>query len=295
MIFQRTDSGLKAKYLFYREPLIWVEGREDITFFSQIIGNHKIQAAGGKPNCLKLIDNLLKNNGAYVVVLDGDYDILEAIEEPHRCVIILERYSSDNYLFEKQPLEKVCRGYCSASSNGELIGDKFEKLVQHLNDELSELLALDVANHRCNTGLCVCPQRVESLLNQPTGITIAQNRVESICATSRARLDPEEVDRARALVEQYIYNRRIVDILRGHLTFSIIRQLFIYLVKKETGRKPNIDNDGLRFLISLHVWSGTLSSDHKKLKRKLFSAIKEAEKLRESLINKKVMITRVNN
>ncbi|MBC8233001.1 hypothetical protein H8E77_25945 [bacterium] len=74
--FKRTTSGKIAKYLFYDKPLIWVEGDTDIPFYEQILRNysHRLEAADGKAECLKLAEALIEKDHPYVVILDGDYD-----------------------------------------------------------------------------------------------------------------------------------------------------------------------------------------------------------------------------
>lgn len=61
MPFSRTDSGLIAKYKFYEEPLVWVEGVKDVAFYRCLLKGLKfrIEVSGGVNENLKLADELV--------------------------------------------------------------------------------------------------------------------------------------------------------------------------------------------------------------------------------------------
>lgn len=284
MTFQRTDSGLIAKYLFYEEPLVWVEGRTDIPFYERIVRDRpcRFEEAGGKPECEKLATEVVKNDYPYVVILDGDYDILKKTRSNHRRVVMLHRYSSENYLFEKEPVEQVCRNCAMMGSGIELVGDTFEALLQAIESELLDLVILDVAHCRASTGRQVLPPKIERLLESQKGIAFSQEYIERCCTECQNSIVQEKVDEAKTLVMNFLEQRRLVDLLRGHLVFGILRYLIINTVKRKTGRKPYINDDGIRILLSGEVWSQTQSNDHKSLRRRLRRAVREAQRKRQS-------------
>lgn len=79
MSFSRTLSGLAAEHLFYSEILVYVEGHTDIPFYNEVLENYncRIIAKKGKLECEKFALLLEQDNHPYIVVIDGDYEILE--------------------------------------------------------------------------------------------------------------------------------------------------------------------------------------------------------------------------
>ena len=106
--FSRTPPGLAAEHLFYSEILVYVEGYTDIPFYNEVLQNYscRIISKNGKSECKKFATLLEQGNYPYVVVLDGDYDILESTRSLHRRIVWLHRHSFENYLLEEEPVEK---------------------------------------------------------------------------------------------------------------------------------------------------------------------------------------------
>jgi hypothetical protein len=284
MPFQRTDFGLINKYLFYKEPLVWVEGPTDIPFYERITRSYscQLEPAGGKEECKKLAKALLQKDHPYVVVLDGHYDILERKRSSHRRLVTLQRHSSENYLFEKETVEQVCRSCAKIGSGDELIGDTFEALISVIQSDLIDLVILDIAHCRASTGRDVLPPKIEPLLESQKVLAFSHKRIKRCCTECQDAIAQEQVDEARALVVKFLEQRRLVDLLPGHLVFGILRYLIINTVRHKTKRKPHIDDDGIRVLLSAEVWSLTKNHDHESLKRRLRQAIREAQKQRQN-------------
>jgi hypothetical protein len=137
MAFSRTLSGKQAKYLFYSEPLVWVEGVDDIPFYTELFGTLpvRIEDAGGKPECLKLAQAIIEYDHPYVVVLDGDYGILDRQRSQHRRVVYLHRYSFENYLFEYRPIERVSKKLAKVDPGEELLGSMFKDTIEYVRVE----------------------------------------------------------------------------------------------------------------------------------------------------------------
>lgn len=110
-MFTRSGSGQVNRYLFLSEPLVWVEGDDDVIFFLQLLRDHKchIEAAGGREECIKLAEAIRQNDHPFVVIVDGDYYVLKRKRSIHRRVIHLDRYAIENYLFETSVVEQVAK------------------------------------------------------------------------------------------------------------------------------------------------------------------------------------------
>lgn len=102
--FTRTPTGVVGKWRFYNVPTVWVEGPTDIYFYQPILADLscRIEAFHGSDNAIALIAELTKYDHPYVVVLDGDYTILSRRRGLHKRLLILRRYSFENYLWENQ-------------------------------------------------------------------------------------------------------------------------------------------------------------------------------------------------
>jgi hypothetical protein len=282
MSFSRTESGLVAKYHFYKEPLIWVEGRTDIPFYRQIIGNrpHRIEDAQGVGNCHVLADAMIKDDLPYVVVFDGHYGLLDRKRSPHRRVVTLDRYCTENYLFEKESSERVCQNYAQVDSSERLLDKDFDGLLKELESALLAVLILDVAHYRAGTGEKILPDGADPLFKDVSRLTLNNGFISNLDMNGRRKLTGHDIEEATNLVQQYLTQRRFIDLLRGRIAFGLLRHLIRRAVKKKLGRTPNIDNDGLRVLLVTEVWNIEPSRDHTNLKRRLKRAVSEVERLR---------------
>ena len=286
MPFTRTSPGLIAKFRFYPEVIVWVEGKEDVPFYDQILRKKtcRLEVAGGKDNCLKLANAIVEHNYPYVVIIDGDYEILVKRRSIHRRVVFLRRYSIENYMFEEKSIERVCRNYSQAGDDFIFLDESFQETVTRLENELINLLILDIAHYRSNTGLDVFPSSADEIIDDPRKITFSRDRIQKIC--NERKIEKNTIDDAQNLVVEFGKDGRIVDIVRGHFMFGIIRNLIINVVRKNLNRKPNFDNNGLLLILSNETWFLTDSPDHRSLKSRILNAIRDAQRLKASHLNK---------
>ncbi len=282
MNFQRTLSGMIAKYLFYDVPLVWVEGSDDILFFNWLLHHCacRIEVAGGKDICWKLVEALLNNNYPYIVILDGDYSILMPPKIAHKRVVVLQRYSFENYLFEREVIEQISKNYTKSTDEKNIIYEKYDWMIQNINLMLLELIVIDVAHFLAKTGINVLPDKVEILFESDKGLKFSNERISSICEKNKKIVDSVDYDKANTLIKKFITHKRLIDVIPGHFVFGIIRRLIMIGVKSKIGKSPHIDNDGLKLLISAAVWHTLPGEDHQKLKNAIFMAIDNAKRKR---------------
>lgn len=282
--FIRTKSGLVAKFLFFREPLVWVEGPTDIPIYDQILRsrNCRIESAGGKSECIKLADALIQLDLPYIVVIDGDYEILQRKRSKHRRIILLNRHSIENYLFEEKPINNICCKYSSIVNQENLIAGSFSALIQTIDTELLDLMVIDVAHNRAGTEFKPFPDTHLTIIDSREDLSFDSDRIAELCQRFEMEVDREAIAEAEWLINEFVKDRRFVDLIKGHFIFGILRDLFYNMVREETGKAPNIDNKGLRVLMAIAVWEYMPNSDHISLKRRLFRAISEVIKMRTS-------------
>lgn len=279
MAFSRTLSGKQAKYLFYSEPLVWVEGVDDIPFYTELFGTLpvRIEDAGGKPECLKLAQAIIEYDHPYVVVLDGDYGVLDRQRSPHRRVVYLHRYSFENYLFEYRPIERVSKKLAKVDPGEELLGSMFEDTLEYVSYELRELVTLDVAHDRVNSGTEVFPDRVEQVIEggggSATRLALDHSRISHLCTEAHQTIMSSVFDNAHELITGFLAQRRLIDLMRGHFIFGLLRRLIFSVTRQHTGRKPRIGDDELKVLLTSELWNlETPGSDHTSLRRRLLRA-----------------------
>ena len=277
MSFSRTPSGLAAEYLFYKEILVYVEGYTDIPFYNVVLQNCncRIKAKNGREECKKAAADLVKGNYPYVVILDGDYEILQRTRSYHRRVIFLHRHSFENYLFEKKAVEQFCRERVHLEDSlEELPSSKFEEVVEDTELKFKELIVLDIAHQRSNTGYDVLPNRPEQFLDTQGEVDFQDNQIQDFYDRALLCIAAQSIEDARILVEKFLEKRRFIDLLPGHFAFGIMKRLIVHTVDR------NVADEDIRVSLSKEVWGLVETSDHKSLKTRLLRAVREAERMR---------------
>ena len=268
MALSRTDSGLAAEYLFRPKIVVYVEGLTDIPFYEEMLQNYncEVTPGNGKVECEKLATALLQDNDPYVVILDGDYEILESTRSKHRRVILLHRYSFENYLFEEAPIQQLCRDYARKQVS------QFQEVLEDAEQKFMELVVLDVAHRRSKTGYKVLPDSQEEFLRAPGAVDL-NSGIQKRYTEATQRIDKQSIEDARTLVQNFLANHRFVDLLPGHFAFSIMWRLITNTVNE------SISNREIRVYLSRVVWGLVKTRDHNSLKRRLRRAVREAQKM----------------
>jgi hypothetical protein len=274
-------SALAAKYLFYGKPVLWVEGPSDITFFRQLEAPvpFRIDSAGGRETLEELATEITQYGLPCVVVLDGEYGVLEPRAQLSKRVIRLQRHSMENYLFEREVIARACWMYVGVETDEDVLGDGYERVCRHVGDALYWLLVLDIANARLETGVDVLPAHIEALLHSPRKPHIAADRVEQMEAAGRAQVDDDVVAEVRKLVDSYCEAHRFQDLLPGHLVLGLARQLLRNSIRVQTGKNHNFDTETLLVLFSKEMWKLLPSRDHAVLGAQLAKGLREAASL----------------
>lgn len=269
--FTRTPTGIVGKWHFYSMPTIWVEGPTDIYFYSPIVDDLpcRIEAFHGRENATALIEGLRDHDLPFLVVLDGDYDVLKPCRSPHKRLIRLHRYSFENYLCECEPINRACHRSAQSGDRTDAAGPEFERLTAHLDDALRGIVELDVAARRSDPAPKVLPDRVERLLADPRKPEISAERVTKIAATATATLAADVLETAHADVATYLRDHRLADLLKGHILFGVLRLLFTRITTKIKGSKVIVEDEALTQLLADAIWRRAPSPSHKVLRTRL--------------------------
>jgi hypothetical protein len=274
--FTRTPTGIVGKWHFHMEPTIWVEGSSDIYFYLPLVDDLpcRIEAFHGRDNARALIEGLKNHDFPYIVLLDGDYDILRSKRNLHKRVIRLRRYSFENYLWEKDSFNRSCLRHAQCGDRSEICHAEFDRMTEHLHDVLLEAIVFDVAARDVDPAPKVLPDRIDQLLSKPSRADIDSAKVAKLILAVRSHIPTEVIDRARLAVEKYLREHRLVDLLRGHLLFGLLRLMFTKLTTELRGTKVIVNDDTLTQLLSEMIWHRAPSPDHQKLKISLRKSVR---------------------
>ena len=279
MSFSRTPLGAAAEYLFYPEILVYVEGHTDIPFYEKVLQGYDcyIKPQGGREECKKLVPLLSKDNLPFVIIFDGDYEILVHTQSEHSRVILLDRYSFENYLFEEEPIEQFCRHH-RPRANLEKLVSRFREVVKNIEVQFKELIILDVAHQHSHTSYDVLPDGPGRFFGRGP-VDFEDSEIQEWCEKAAQCIDEQNAEDARILVDEFLKKHRLVDLLPGHFAFAIIKRLIIKTVNR------SIANDDITIPLSTSVWDLVKTSDHDSLKSRLQRAVREAEKIRQASSN----------
>ena len=278
--FSRTHPGLAAEHLFYSEILVYVEGHTDIPFYNEVLQNYscRIKSKNGKSECEKFATLLEQGNYPYVVVLDGDYEILESARSPHRRIVWLHRHSSENYLLEEEPVEKFRHYRAPLEDSLDRLPSSFREIATDTEQKFKELLILDVAHQRAKTGYKVFSKAPDQLFAGSKTVDFNNSEIKKLLNEATLGIDEQSIENARTLVQDFLKEHRFIDLLPGHFAFGIIRRWINYTVNV----RQRILEEDIRVYLSTEVWRLVKTRDHDSLKRRLRSAVREAEKIRHA-------------
>jgi hypothetical protein len=276
-VFTRTAQGLAEKWRFHREPTIWVEGPSDILFYEPLTHDLscRIEAMHGKLNAAALVNALKVHDYPYMVVLDGDYEALKKTRAPHRNVIVLKRYSHENYLWESYAVNQACLRHAREGARLDLVGSQLIQLALELKRELAILTALDIAARHSPSPPTVLPRTYAQIGKTGALHTIERQKVNAIVRAVLPQVQAVVLSSANRDLKAFLKTRCITHILNGHLVFSILSSVFRHAITKHTGQNRVLSNDALTQLLSTTVWRKPPSADHTQLKRAFRSKVRE--------------------
>lgn len=279
-MFTRTSSGLVEKWRFYGMPTVWVEGPTDIIFFAAI--SRKIycrfEAYGGRENAVALIAGLKTHDYPYVVVRDGDYEILNRRRAPHGRVLVLPRYSMENLLWEAPGVDEACRRYSRCGEGKDLVSVGMRDTETMIARDLLAAVILDVAARRMPSSPRVLPARIDAVLRGKWGTQVDPVRVEGIVGSVKERIDEGAQRGARRDVERFVEQRPLVHLLKGHLVLGLLRRVFLDAARKEGRKGRGIEDDVLVQVVSDGVWATCRGGDHLRVRTEFRRKIRLAGK-----------------
>ena len=150
--------------------------------------------------------------------------------------------------------------------------------IMKFSKAIKELLILDVAHQRAKTGYKVFSKAPEQLFSTPKTVDFNNSEIKKLCNEATLGIDEQSIENARTLVQDFLKEHRFIDLLPGHFAFGIIRRWINYTVNV----RQRILEEDIRVFLSTEVWRSVKTRDHNSLKRRLRSAVREAEKIRQA-------------
>jgi hypothetical protein len=236
----------------------------------------RIEPFHGSDNAIALIAELIKYDHPYAIVLDGDYSVLSPRRSLHKRLVLLRRYSFENYLWESEPLNCACHRHARSGERTDVTSSELKRVSDHIGRHLRKLVELDVAATRSKTPPKVLSNRVEQLLTQPATPEIDKAKVLIITKRVTPLIDKMVLGRAKSDVRSFLRRGALIDLLRGHLLFGILRLVFTEISTSIRGVKSVVNDDALTQLLSDAVWRKSPTKEHSRLRTSLRKAVRSA-------------------
>ena len=256
------------KWRFYRLPTVWVEGPTDVVFYEPISDGIacRFEAFRGRSNADSLIRALKDYGYPYVVILDGDYAILKRSRAPHRWVLVLPRYSFENLLWESEAVNKACLRHAQCGEDKDLVSPDMAEVERMIEQDLLCAIILDVAARRFSSPPEVLPNHIEPILRRPDRTEVDPDKITERTERAKNQIDHHIRQGARASVADFLTERRITDLLRGHLLFGLLRRIFTNAAARERGNRINLHDSALTQMLSDAIWRYCKTGDHQRLR-----------------------------
>lgn len=269
--FTRTPTGIVAKWQFHNVPTVWVEGPTDIFFYPPALRGlrFRIEAFHGCGNAKALIDGILKFDLPYLVIMDGDYGILNPRRSDHRRIIVLKRYSFENYLWHVNALNYACRRHAQSGDQVDVLSDEMARLERHISDVFRTAVEIDVASIVCNPAPKILPDAIEQLLVSPSNPDVDPVKVNNFVGASVIVVPAQEISEAKKRVQKFLETRPFIDLFKGHLLLGVLCRMFCKRAAELKGSSAPIRQDALVQILSDAVWSIATEPDYKTLRSKM--------------------------
>lgn len=258
-------------------PTIWVEGGSDIAFYRAMSDGIpcRVEAFDGYENSRALVEALQEHDYPYVVVRDGDYRILKRQRAPHRWVLMLPRYSFENFLWDLESVNRVCCDWAQCGDERDLVSQDLSSTEKMVEERLLGAIIVDVAARRSNSRGAL-PDHVEQILERADDIAIAKERVTEMVAGARSELDDDQLATAERDVMNFVSARCVAHLLKGHLLFGLLRIVVLNACERERGKRRNISKELLRLLLVEAIGRHSRAADYRRVKKTLRSKVRVA-------------------
>lgn len=264
----RTQSGQLGFAHFVDEPVIWVEGDDDVLFFSKLLGTrYRVKPAGGRCECEKLVEKLIEKDLPYGVILDGDYDILGSKGPRHQRVVRLGRYAIENYFLEPDLLETISKDLLKAPLPPEGVFVEFQSFLETLNGHLLELIIRDIGHCAIRSGHNCFPDAPNEFFRTRGSLVPDVERIAIKIREADSNFPNVCLKSARDKVRRFFSRKQFKHLIRGHFAFGVVWH-YLGFVMRTNGKKFSVSSPALLVILCNEVWRCP-NPEHKSLKRRV--------------------------
>lgn len=239
-MLEYSDEAQNSRFLFTNTPIVYVEGQDDISFWSDLFKKVNFVCTIEDVNGSKIKDyanNIIHHSASYLVAMDRDYLNYKSISYDHNNIIITPCHSIENIIFCKKSILKLIKKRSYLKDN------QLTPLEEELDEELRKfkektlpLLRLDILNDVHEKSLKILSTHYEKCFSWN------DERIKEI------EKNFSETELNNPLINEQIQNNFFLEV-RGHFLEHWASDLIRKLVQKYGPQKMNIDNNSLKLFL----------------------------------------------
>lgn len=272
--FRRTESGQSSRHLFHKQPLVWVEGDDDLAVFDWVrrLGV-RLQAAGGKERCVALAEDILNDDKPFIVIIDGDYELAARSRTPHRRIVILDRYAVENYFAEPEIVCTTCNRLAGSGSSEHGCDADYLAAEESALKGLGDLLHWDIGSVLCDAGIGVIPRPASRLFRDHADPRVDATQVRVVRNATVERITEDVSKRGTEYLQTIVSTHtRLIHLACSDFVFAFLRRFVLHECIRRGGRR-RIDNRSLIALLSSVMWELEPHPDHRRLRGRIRRAV----------------------
>lgn len=257
-----SAEALSVKNRFHRvDNMVFVEGDDDVIFWEVIFEKFseatvRIESLGGKPEVVKVAEEVVKGRAAVIVALDSDFDHFVGRME-HDKMLYTFGYSIENTLLCSESLVQSIRSVgCLPMSKIRI--DDCKEWMEFSAEAVKPLVLHDIKNAESGFGVTVIGQNCSDLMKSKRSLDVCESLVEARLSKLGFSIDETEAKRYLEIMREN--ESTLLDHLRGHFFFSLCWR-FVTQICKKAKAKLTLSYDA--FFAVLATWfSGHFGDAH---------------------------------
>lgn len=167
MIPEYSNAALEAKDLFYNRRIVYVEGCQDVIFWSEcfeLLGiSCIVEPVGGVKEIHKYIQKILNEDIDLLVALDRDYSNYTHDSYDDKRILITPCHSIENLIFCFPMANKIIKRYTSQNKN---FLDRIKKEAKKFEELFFDFLVYDILNIIHKRGIDVLDKSFMSYIDK---------------------------------------------------------------------------------------------------------------------------------
>jgi hypothetical protein len=240
-----SKDALEAKAKFYEKDIsVYVEGRDDVLFwessFSRIGVDAHVEEMGNTNEIAKLIKFILNDGAKFCVATDSDHsDFLDGIHY-HSKVLRTYGYSIENSMYNSTSLEKIISKLCRKRVS---VVPEINTWKHDFTESIKKLIVYDIANHKFNKKITVLGDSCSRFLKSKNSYEVSTSKIDEFINEIKSSFSDDEINEVESLIGNSPKNNWFH--IKGHFLSLAVRNLILYQVKKNIGKKVIFNNEHL--------------------------------------------------